>query len=164
MAIGSKHSLLIGRGEVKPSGPVSAVFATDHSYYALRALDHLIAMKPTGLKTITLVTAYDPKELEGPYFVELAKEAKAEHKTLHQKLTALSELAVSRLRQAGYVAHYEMKPGNVHDAINRAMVEVAPDLLILGAQGHGFLDRLFVGSVALHHVVAEPHSLMIIRP
>jgi nucleotide-binding universal stress UspA family protein len=164
LAIGSKHSLLIGRGKVKESGPVSAVFATDHSYYAMRALEHMIAMKPTGLKTITLLTAYDPSELEGTYFDELTEEALAEKKTLHQKLTALSELAVSKLRRAGYTAHYEMKPGNVHDAINRAMDEIKPDLLILGAQGHGFLDRLLVGSVALHHVVAEPHSLMIIRP
>lgn len=164
LAIGSKHSLLIGRGAVKETGPVSAVFATDHSYYAMRALDHLIAMKPTGLKTITLLTAYDPSELGGTYFDELDKEAKSEKKTLHQKLTALSEIEVSKLRQAGYTAHYEMKPGNVHDAIKRAMDEIKPDLLILGAQGHGFIDRLLVGSVALHQVVSEPHSLMIIRP
>jgi nucleotide-binding universal stress UspA family protein len=164
LAIGSKHSVLIGRGKVKESGPVSAVFATDHSYYAMRALDHLIAMKPKGLKTITLLTAYDPGELHGSYFTELTKDAKAEDKTLHQKLTALSEASVAKLREAGYTAHYEMKPGNVHDAINRAMTEIKPDLLILGAQGHGFLDRLLVGSVALHHVVSEPHSLLIIRP
>lgn len=165
LAIGSKRSLLIGRGEVKQVGPVGAIFATDHSYYAMRALDRLIDMKPLGLKKITLLTAYDEKQMHhNPYYGELVREAKETGTTPVHKLKELSEATVAKLREAGFLADYQMKPGNVHDAIDRAMLELKPDLLILGAQGHGFLERVLMGSVALHQVVAEPHSVLIVRP
>jgi len=165
LAIGSHQSVLIGRGHVAEDGPVSAIFATDHSYYAMKALDRLIAMQPTGLKSVTVVTAYDPKELKDTsYFAELEREAKEEGRSVLQKLHLLSESAVRMLRAAGYAADYDLKPGKVSDVLAHAMKEHKADLMILGAQGHGFFDRVLMGSVALQQVVSEPYSLLVIRP
>ena len=165
LAIGARQSLLIGRGVVAPNGTVSAIFATDHSYYAIRALDHLIAMKPKGLRSVKLLTAYDESELtETAYFAELTKEAKHEGLCLKEKIKLMSEAAARKLRAAGYVADYDLKPGKVRDVIHHAMNEHKADLLILGAQGHGFFDRVKMGSVALQQVVSEPHSLLVVRP
>ncbi len=165
LAIGARQSLLIGRGQVAEDGPVSAIFATDHSYYATRALYRLIAMHPTGIKFITVVTAYDSSELKNSsYFAELEKEAKQEGHSMQQKMRELSESAVRGLRSAGYAADYDLKPGKVRDVLTHAMKEHKADLLILGAQGHGFFDRVLLGSVALQQVVSEPYSLLVIRP
>ncbi|RYG31629.1 universal stress protein, partial [bacterium] len=43
------------------------------------------------------------------------------------------------------------------------MSETGSDLLILGARGHGLIERLLIGSLALHVVVAEPYSVMVLR-
>lgn len=37
------------------------------------------------------------------------------------------------------------------------------ELLILGAQGHGFWERLTVGSVSFHQAIAESHSVLMLR-
>jgi nucleotide-binding universal stress UspA family protein len=47
--------------------------------------------------------------------------------------------------------------------IGEVMREKAADLLVIGAQGTGVLERLFVGSVAMHQVVNEPWNLMLLR-
>jgi nucleotide-binding universal stress UspA family protein len=44
-----------------------------------------------------------------------------------------------------------------------AMKETGAELLILGAQGHGFLERLTLGSTSFHQVMAEPYSVLVLR-
>lgn len=165
LAIGSDRSFLIGRGDIPASGDLSVVFATDHSYYAHRALEWLIERKPEGIRNITLVTAYDPQELSNHgRFIELLLEVEEEKVTLLDKIRSLSEHALSRLRAAGFEAKYSLKPGPIDEALAHAMKEQRADLLIMGAQGHGFLERVVLGSTALHQVVSERHPLMVIRP
>ena len=36
-------------------------------------------------------------------------------------------------------------------------------LMILGAQGHGFIERLLIGSTSLHQVAAEPYPVLVLR-
>jgi nucleotide-binding universal stress UspA family protein len=43
------------------------------------------------------------------------------------------------------------------------MTEQNGDLLILGAQGHGFLHRIMLGSVALHQIAVEEYPVLIVR-
>lgn len=145
LTIGSRGSVLIGRGSVPPSGRVKAVFATDHSEYCRRALHQLISMHPRGFEKIVLVTAYDVGEDV-------------------EDLKSKSGSWVTKLREAGFAASYELKPGKVDDVIHRALQEHPSELLILGAQGHGFMERMIVGSTALHQVMREHPSLLILRP
>jgi nucleotide-binding universal stress UspA family protein len=53
--------------------------------------------------------------------------------------------------------------GDANAAIRTVMRQENADLLILGAQGHGFLDRLQHGSVSFHQVVAESYSVLLLR-
>jgi nucleotide-binding universal stress UspA family protein len=48
-------------------------------------------------------------------------------------------------------------------AIRYMMSETKADLLILGAQGHGFIERLTIGSISLYEVIAEPYNVLLIR-
>jgi nucleotide-binding universal stress UspA family protein len=52
---------------------------------------------------------------------------------------------------------------SVNDAIKQTMQEFNAQLLIVGAHGHGFFERMMLGSIALHQVVAEPHSVLVLR-
>jgi nucleotide-binding universal stress UspA family protein len=55
----------------------------------------------------------------------------------------------------------------VDDAVHAMDVEMEGargDLLILGAQGHGFLHRLRVGSTALRCVTRGRHPILLLRP
>jgi nucleotide-binding universal stress UspA family protein len=36
--------------------------------------------------------------------------------------------------------------------------------VILGAQGHGMLEGLSLGSVTAHQVLHTPHSVLVVRP
>jgi hypothetical protein len=44
------------------------------------------------------------------------------------------------------------------------MLDTKSDLLVLGAQGHGFLARLRMGSKSFHQVVSERYSVLVLRP
>jgi nucleotide-binding universal stress UspA family protein len=82
---------------------------------------------------------------------------------VREKLTEKSEVAAAQLRAAGYSVTYSVVESDADDAIRNAMREQTADLLILGAQGHGFFERMLTGSVALHHTVSEPYSVLLVR-
>ena len=163
-AIGSPCSFMVGRGQVEGSGPVRVVFATDHSDYARRALSDFLAMKPRGVSEIRVMTAYEMLETsEMVHYLELVEVAAREGRTLREHLTVLGEEAAASIRQAGIEASSVLQPGSVGDAIDATMKESNADLVVLGAQGHGFLERLLIGSVALNQVVAGRYSTLVLR-
>jgi hypothetical protein len=43
------------------------------------------------------------------------------------------------------------------------MDAMSADLLILGAKGHGFLERITMGSVSLRQAIAGMYSTLILR-
>lgn len=163
-AIGAHQSFLIARGEPKTHGPVRAVFATDGSEYADRCFARLLDMDPQGLSHVTIVTATDPsKENElaaaigcddrTPYSVSEAEDCMRKH----------GAEMVSRLAAKGVGAEFRFAQGHPAEALREAMDETSSDLMILGARGHGLLERVFIGSLALHAVVAEPYSVLVLR-
>jgi len=165
LAIGGNKSFLIGRGDVKKSGSVSVLFATDHSRLSMRALDWFIDHKPKGVSDVHLITAYNIDNLTNQgYFSELYEQASEQGKTLREHLKSLSEEAVAKLRSHGFHADYSLVPGLINAGISHSMKVQKADLLVLAAQGHGFFERLVMGSVALHQVVAEPYPVLVIRP
>jgi hypothetical protein len=54
--------------------------------------------------------------------------------------------------------------GEVNATLRELMRTEQADLLVLGAQGHGFLDRMRSGSVSFHQVVGESYSVLVLRP
>ena len=162
LGISCTRSLLVAKQAPANAGPASAVFATDHSDYAQRCLDHLCKMRPGGLGKITLVSAFDVMATAAGFGAGpgLAFDINPE---AVRKIDALNAAAVVKLRAAGFEADHSVAQEPVISAIRRVMIESGAELLIMGAQGHGLVHRALLGSVALHFLVSEPHSLLLLR-
>lgn len=160
----ASQSLLVTKGESPKNQGLTAVLATDHSNYMDQCIDKLIAFAPQGIEKLIVLTAFtvEPELLD---FFKLSVPSFAEEGTvwiedhLHEKNRVLCEkLNWKAMDIESYVVQ-----GEPTDAINAAMKESGADLLIMGAQGHGFVQRLALGSVSFHQVVAEPHPVLVLR-
>jgi nucleotide-binding universal stress UspA family protein len=165
LSIDSDRSVLIAKGDIPERRPLRAVLAIDHSKYSARWLDKFLSMHPAGISEIHVVTAYDltPHEIE----VLKANVPSAETNTdawLQTQLEEMNAKVVDRLAKAGYAAYGHVVPGRAEDGIRRTMQDTQADLLIMGAQGHGFIERVFIGSVSLHQALYEPYPVLIVRP
>ncbi len=163
LAIGSHQSILISKGQVETSGPLKIVFATDHSEYANRAQAKLIEMKPKGIESIKVISAlhvgdHTPIDKPEPLY---ASHSIAD--AIWHDAKARTDRVVQQFKDAGFVCSGELLDEPVNRAIAHAMDSSKADLLIMGAQGHGFMHRVVLGSTSLHQVVAEPYSVLIIR-
>lgn len=165
LAIGSGQSVLISKGKPKERGPVTAVFATDHSPYACAALDHLIDLKPQGIEQVHLVSAAWMRDFEPEitHFDNSDDEGPTQA-WLETHLAERNAAAAAMLSQAGFRTTTSVDPAKPVEAIRKAMDRHDADLLIMGAQGHGFIHRLFIGSTSLQQVVAEKHPVLLLRP
>lgn len=152
LAIGSKASVLIAKGDVAPTGSVTVVLATDHSEYADEAVRLFARMNPKGIGRLILLTAVPSLE-DGT--------TNEEEQT---RMAVLSSKMVDHLRSFSLPAEYRVIEGDPEDVINDTMLDVGADLLVLGAQGHGWFERMMLGSVSLQQAVATPHSTLILRP
>ncbi len=155
-------SLLFKKDDPDPNQLKRFVFATDHSEYAQKALDKLIAFGFQGVEEIIVMTAF-PGEVGLAIRPLLGQLPIDFHAWARGKFIEEQEKALTKLRQAGYKAQAEIREEPVHKAIANSMREHKADLLVLGSQGHDFLDRLKVGSVSFHETIYGPHSTLIIR-
>lgn len=158
LAIGARQSFLVAKGDSR-SGPVRAVFATDHSEYANRCFARLLQMAPQGLAHVTIVTA-----------IESGDHAKADDDAGETTLTEIEstmeaegQRMVERLQATGRTAEFRLIEGHPIEVVKRTMAETESELVILGARGRGLIERVLIGSLALHTVAAEPYSAMVIR-
>ncbi|RYG43009.1 hypothetical protein EON79_17815 [bacterium] len=159
LAIAAHQSFLVARGKVDASGPVRAVFATDHSEYADRCFEKLLEMGAQGLGHVTVMTATEPA-MGITYSGGVIPDGVASIQEGHMERGAR---LVARLAERGIQADFRLVPSAAETALRATMDETGSDLLILGARGHGLLERLLIGSLALHAVVAEPYSVLILR-
>ncbi|WP_141735305.1 universal stress protein [Oligoflexus tunisiensis] len=140
-----------------------AVFATDHSPFAQKALERLISMRPEGLEHIAVLTAY-PHNLTSalaPFVSQLGVDVS---RWIEDKLHEENEVVVQRLKQAGFHAVTEVRGEPIHEAIDSSLRHQEAGLIILGAQGHGMLEGLSLGSVTAHQVLHTRHSVLVVRP
>ncbi len=156
LAIGSKESVLISKGEVSPVGPLSVVLTTDHSKYSDRAIRTFIEQKPEGIKQLILLTAFDKKMVAGMN--------KDHRESFLEFIGKKSKKVVKRIREAGIPAEHRLWEGDLGEVVETQMDEVKADLLVMAAQGTGYADRLNIGSSALKQIVSSKHSIYLIRP
>ncbi|MBS1715590.1 MAG: universal stress protein [Armatimonadetes bacterium] len=164
LAVSAEQSVLIGRKSPSSDNGLTVLFAHDHSDYCDRALDRFVAMRPAGIVKVVLVTAdttdsaivalteRDMPQIPGEAIV-----------SVKDFLAQRTEAAKTRLQALGCPVESHVVEGDANAVLSRAMKEHAADLMVMGAKGHGFIERLFLGSVALHHVVREDYNLLLVR-
>jgi nucleotide-binding universal stress UspA family protein len=159
------QSLLVAKGESAADGPLQVVFATDHSEYAARSLDLLLSWAPKGWGKVWVVTANETAPAVAALLVHdlphLVDEAPI---WIREKLEELNRKTVERFVRAGIPAEGVVIDAHPNDAMRTVMMDTGADLLAMGAQGHGFLARLRMGSKSFHQVVSEKYSVLVLRP
>ena len=165
LAVSAKQSILVAKtnGAAK-EGPFTAVFATDHSEYANKCLEKLLSWAPKGLKRVHVVHAYETSDKDLAILeTHLPKGYISAEDWVAKETEAKTKAVAQRIEDAGTPTQVLVARGHANDVIRTAMHAAKADLLIVGAQGHGFLERLLIGSVSLHQVVVEPYSVLVVR-
>jgi nucleotide-binding universal stress UspA family protein len=162
LAIQCKTSLLVGKEAV--GGDLVAVVAVDGSDYAEKCAAKFGAWQPSGLKRVHVVAADNvtagtlaAASLSHP---EVAGELGMKVK---ETLAASVERVARGLSSLGAEVTSEVIEGDPKDVVRDCMKASGAAVLVIGAQGHGFLDRLMLGSFALHQVVNEPTNVLVVR-
>jgi nucleotide-binding universal stress UspA family protein len=164
LVVGAHQSVLIAKKECDPSKRLTAVFATDHSDYANRCLDQLIDMAPEGIGRFVVVTANEVTPGVAALLVNDVPNLQDQAPVwIAEKLNEYNEKVGERLSKLGAETESRVIDGHPNAAIQRAMAETGADLLIMGAQGHGFFDRLRLGSKSFHQAMNEHSSILILR-
>jgi nucleotide-binding universal stress UspA family protein len=148
LLVDARLSVLIGKHAPAVADGMTAVLATDHSDYARRSIDSLLRIRPHGLSRLVLLTALPTGTEE-----EAGRDVQALMADLARDLEGLSLECEARIVEA-----------HPNEAIRQAMADEKADLLIMGAQGRGFIDRVTIGSISFHQVVNEPHNVLVLRP
>lgn len=164
LAVGAHNSVLFGKGQTSRDGAVTVIFGTDHSDYSMTCLERFVAMAPRGLAKVVVVTAnvVEPElaELMVQDVPKLGDEVKG---WFSEKLLDRTRSFADRFRTLGCAVDAQVIEKRPFEALSEAMIEHQADLLVLGAQGHGFLERTRLGSVSFDQVVGTPHSVLIVR-
>lgn len=162
LVIGAHQSVLIARGEAARTGPVRAVLATDHSSYMSACLETLLQMAPLGLSHLSILTVYSKQgtELMQPYLPDGTLNPQD---WIGARLKVRNQEVIHKLAPLGCTFDSRVMDGDIHEAIKYVMKASHADLLLLGAQGHGFAERLTLGSVSFREAIGEPHSILMLR-
>jgi nucleotide-binding universal stress UspA family protein len=169
LVAGASQSVLVARNirnRIEAKNPLRVVFATDHSDYANRCFEEFLRLAPTGIGHLAVICAY-PKDSLGAMQMILPPKGVNIANIVHKELTVQNETMLAQaherlvtrvLSTASYVL-----PDPVYTAIDHVMEAEEGDILVLGAKGHGLLERLTMGSVSMHQAIAGKYSTLIIR-
>jgi nucleotide-binding universal stress UspA family protein len=171
LVLGARQSILLAKGSREPDPttetPVRAVLATDHSDYADACWERLVRLWPRGIEHLTILTAYPEDRLRSlePMLPPLGI---SPTRAVRDQLCARSDALASRLAErfppscTGIDVVLSTLP--VHEAIAEQMQASRADLLILGAKGHGLVERLTLGSVSFSQAIGpHPYSVLLLR-
>ncbi|MCS6918537.1 MAG: universal stress protein [Fimbriimonadales bacterium] len=160
----ARQSLLIAHTPPNAEQPLHAVIATDHSDYNYRCLDLLLQFVPRKLQRIAVATAFD---LDEETLELLTRNAPAVQQSgadwIIEQLHERNRQVCERLRPLQAACESLVVEGLPIPSLREAMRETNSQLLILGAKGHGLIERLSLGSVSYHFAVGERVNLLILR-
>ncbi|MCX6366959.1 MAG: universal stress protein [Armatimonadetes bacterium] len=166
LVIGAHQSVLLARGESEELRPLRAVLATDHSPYSERCITRLTQLWPQGIQHITVLSAFPEERIRAmePMLPTMAVEpTQAVRETLEVKNKALIEKLSGCFHPMLTTFESRISSLDVHEAIAEAMKDSEAELLILGAHGHSFFERLTLGSVSFRESVFSPYSVLVVR-
>lgn len=158
----AKRCILIGKQQVEHSHKINIVYATDHSDYADRCIEHLVNLAPAGIGAVTVVSA-NTVEPDIRDMLDEHNRATGEGKSMTDILEHRNKQVCEKFSAICDSTESVVIQGHVNDVINATMEKSGADLLVLGAHGHGFLERLVIGSTAMHMVGNEPWNVLVLR-
>lgn len=162
---GSRENLLVVKNPPPADRPLVAVFANDQSEYCLKCVDVFLRLAPKGLSKIIVATANEVDAGTAALLVRGLPGLAGQAETwVDEKLNERNEEICAKFAALGIECESVVRHGSPNDVLRDVVKESGADLLIVGAQGRGFLERLTVGSVSMHHVVSEEHSVLVLRP
>ena len=164
LAITAKQSILVARPDMPPDGPIRAVFATDQSPYCAECLKLLVQMAPKGIAHLTLLTVYERAKHESLLSLVRGVNTQATLEDAGRALADKGNELAQWLTDNGIQTASKVVAGDVEETIHKVMDDTNADLLIVGSQGHGFMDRILVGSTSLHAVIGERFPVLLLRP
>jgi nucleotide-binding universal stress UspA family protein len=160
--ISAQCSVLIAKKSVVADRPLTVVFATDHSAYANRCMEKLLSWRPKGIGRSVITTVYPEQLLKAMSTV--MENFKADVSTwVRAELERNNAQLIQKLAPLGGEFKSRVESGRVGDTLERVMKEEQADLLVLGAQGHGFIERLTIGGVSLDQALRRPYSVLVLR-
>lgn len=165
LLIGARQSLLIVKGEETSTRRLTVVFATDHSPYCDQCVDLLATMAPQGIAHLTVLTANEVSAgVAGLLVNDLPDLKDVAPNWIKEKIEERNQAICKKLAPLNARCESRIVDGHPNEAIKMVMEDAGADLLIIGAQGHGFFERLTIGSKSFHQVVSEPYSVLVLRP
>ncbi|HWD38605.1 MAG TPA: universal stress protein [Fimbriimonas sp.] len=165
LALGATSSLLVAKGDHggKRKKTFTAVFAVDHSAHTDRVVDKLIELKPQGIDSLHLLSAYEiDDDIAKATRLNLPMLGGDASRWLEDEFEKRTAIVSARLKEAGFNVTSAVVEGEPNAAIEAHMR--AADLLIIGSVGsstEGSGRR--IGSVGLHQVGFEPYPVLMLR-
>lgn len=164
LTAGAEQSILIAKSLPRSEFGLTAVLATDHSPYCNACIERFLGWQATGVRRITVLTSLvygiTPALAEPAHPLEPIQSIMP---NVQEDIRTRNADLCLRLRGEGIECDSVLVDDYPQEAIAHTMKDTDADLLIMGARGHGFWDRLRLGSVSHFQVVATPHNALVIR-
>ncbi len=161
---GAKQSVLVVKKDHPKVGPVVALLATDHSKFMNQCIDKLVTFAPSGISELTVYTANEIDSGVAALLVRALPHLAHESPIwIQEKLVELNQTVASKLDPFCVLTNVMVEADHPHNGIRNAMASTQAELLIMGAQGHGFFERLKLGSKSHHQALNEAYSVLVLR-
>lgn len=153
-------------GAPTPEGPPRLVIGVDGSADSNYAVEQITKRHwPEGTQ-IRVVAALDPRLLTMPLMAGYpswgyAGEFEMDERRFYEKMVGE---AAEKLSSAGLKASPAMREGDPKWVLTDEAEQWGADCIFLGAQGHGALDRLLLGSVSMAVASRAKCAVEIVRP
>jgi nucleotide-binding universal stress UspA family protein len=157
-------SVLVAKQELVSDKPLHIVFATDGSEFNDRCLEKFLSWNASDIQNVHVVGAWGLAS----HLEELLRHALHHSAEVNAKLESAAEAAVaktaSKFEAAGYKTSTQTAQGLPDQVLHDVMRRTNADLLVVGAQGKNWIERLLIGSTSLHQVIDESYNVLLIRP
>jgi nucleotide-binding universal stress UspA family protein len=157
MVVPPRADNLVSPGDVEFD---SILCGVDFSEGSLSALEWAMSLAEEADAHLTLLNVIEvPPELEAGEFSAPADVAAVRAEAEARRLVKLRELVPDAVREYSHV-HTAVAEGSAYREILRAARERRSDLIVVGTQGRGAVDRLVFGSNAQQVIRAAPCAVL----
>lgn len=165
VVISAKQSVLVVKNSHSDSGQVNALIATDHSKYMGRCIDLLNGMDSIRFGKLTVFTTNEADASTTSFLLrDLPDLADYAPTWIKEKLIETNEKVAADLAHLAEETSTNVAVENAKKAIPEAMGDTNSELLIMGAHGHNFFERILLGSQSMHQILNETSSVLLLRP